>query len=115
MEISGTIKKAIYQNKENGYTVLRTTQDVTICGIRYDATANLNDADFTAIGEWQKHKSFGRQFQFETLTNTEGELLYFLSRIVKGLGRKLATIFVVAAILGGALVYLVLGLSLCLF
>ena len=90
MEISGTIKKAVYQNKENGYTVLRTTQDVTLCGILYDATANLNDADFTAVGEWQKHKSFGRQFQFETLTVTEGELLYFLSRIVKGLGRKLA-------------------------
>ncbi len=90
MEITGTIKNTVFQNKETGYTVLRTKQDITLCGVLYDSASNLNEADFTAEGTWQKHKSFGRQFQFETLTIIEGELLYFLSRIVKGLGRKLA-------------------------
>lgn len=80
MEITGTIKNTVFQNKETGYTVLRTKQDITLCGVLYDSASNLNEADFTAEGTWQKHKSFGRQFQFETLTIIEGELLYFLSR-----------------------------------
>lgn len=89
-QISGTVKNVVYQNKDNGYTVLRTTKQRTLCGTVYDASVNLADAEFVATGEWQKHKKFGYQFHFEEFTINESELFYFLSRIVKGVGKKLA-------------------------
>ena len=89
-QIFGTIKNVVYQNKENGYTVLRTTKGRTLCGTLYDTSVNLNDAEFAAKGVWQKHKKFGHQFLFEEFTINESELFYFLSRIVKGIGKKLA-------------------------
>ena len=87
---SGTIKHIVYINKENGYSVLRTNDGKALCGIIDDASANLNDADFTAAGVWKNHKKYGMQFMFKELKINESDLFYFLCRIVKGIGKKLA-------------------------
>jgi exodeoxyribonuclease V alpha subunit len=42
------------------------------------------------VGEWKKHKSYGLQFLFRELTVLENELFYFLTRMVRGLGKNLA-------------------------
>jgi len=89
-QITGTIKNIVFQNKENGYTVLRTTDGRTLIGIVPDVSANLREADFTATGTWKRHKAYGPQFDFIELTINESDLFYFLSRIVKGIGRKMA-------------------------
>ncbi|MCP4482107.1 MAG: AAA family ATPase [bacterium] len=89
-DIFGTIKNIVYQNKDTGYTILRTTKNITLCGTLYDVGIILKEADFIAKGEWKRHKKHGTQFYFEDLSITEGELFYFLSRIVRGLGKKLA-------------------------
>ncbi|HUV07193.1 MAG TPA: AAA family ATPase, partial [Spirochaetia bacterium] len=89
-EISGTIKNIVFQNRENGYSVMRTSDGRTLCGIVADVSANLREADFTATGSWKRHKTYGPQFHFEELTINESDLFYFLSRIVKGIGRKLS-------------------------
>ncbi len=89
-QITGTIKNIVFQNKENGYTVLRTTDGRTLVGIVPDVSANLREAEFTAAGVWKRHKAYGPQFDFTELTINESDLFYFLSRIVRGIGRKMA-------------------------
>ena len=87
--LSGTIKNIVYQNKEGGYSVLRTTDEQTLCGTLNDVGVNLEGADFTATGSWQTNKKYGNQFIFEEFSVNESELFYFFYRIVKVLGRKL--------------------------
>ncbi|MFH0925930.1 MAG: AAA family ATPase [bacterium] len=89
-QILGTIKNIVYQNKENGYTVIRTTKNETLCGMLSEPGVNLTDAEFIAKGDWQRHKKFGNQFLFEEFKVNESDLFYFLSRIVKGVGKKLS-------------------------
>jgi len=78
-QISGTVKNVVYQNKDNGYTVLRTTKQRTLCGTLYDTSVNLAEAEFVAKGEWQKHKKFGYQFHFKEFTINESELYSIFS------------------------------------
>ena len=89
-QLSGTIKRIVFQNSENGYSILRTNDGKTLCGVLLYTGTNLKDAEFTAKGSWTKHKTYGLQFQFDEFTLEESDLFYFLCRIVKGIGRKLA-------------------------
>ena len=92
----GAVKAVVFQNPENGYTVLRLlTQDgetVTVVGT----------IPMTAVGErlsitghWTAHASYGKQFEAEVLERfmpeSRSEILAFLSsRAVKGVGEKTA-------------------------
>ncbi len=89
-ELRGTVHNIVYQNAENGYTVMRTTQSETLCGMLVDTQVNLDGAQFVAKGSWQHTKKFGMQFQFDEFAVNESKLFYFLCRIVKGIGKKLA-------------------------
>jgi exodeoxyribonuclease V alpha subunit len=66
----------------------------TLCGVHYDAGVDLQGVQVKAVGEWQKHKSYGMQFIFDELIILENELFYFLTKVVKGLGKKLATFLI---------------------
>ena len=89
-EITGTIKNVTFQNRDTGYMVLKLDRGATLCGIYHDTTASLEGARIKALGEWKKHKAYGLQFVFGELTVLENELFYFLTRMVKGLGKTLA-------------------------
>lgn len=89
-KISGTVKNIVFINRENGYAVLRTKDKRTLCGNLNDPSVNLSDAEFTATGAWKNHKKYGMQFVFDSFQVNESDLFYFLCRIVKGIGRKLA-------------------------
>ena len=89
-EITGIIKNVTFRNGETGYMVLKLDKNTTLCGVYHDTMAALEGARIKAVGEWKKHKAYGLQFMFQELTVLENELFYFLTRMVKGLGKNLA-------------------------
>jgi exodeoxyribonuclease V alpha subunit len=89
-EITGVIKTVTFRNPETGYMILKTENGVTLCGTFIDPSVDLKGVFVKAGGSWQKHKSYGVQFVFDSLIILENELFYFLTKVVKGLGRRLA-------------------------
>ena len=98
MEISGTIKAVIFQNEENGYTVLRLdvgdADPITVVGCLPFASPGEG---LTASGKWEKHPSHGTQFKAVTaqrhLPVGEKQIYAYLSSgAVKGIGAATATL-----------------------
>ena len=97
MEIlQGTIGAVVYQNYDNGYAVLRLNvggnQAVTVVGtIPLPAVGER----LMVTGKWSTHASYGRQFEAEFLERlmpqTSMEILSYLSsRVIKGIGPRMA-------------------------
>jgi len=94
--IQGVISAVVYQNYDNGYAVLRLNvgggQGVTVVGtIPLPAVGER----LMVTGKWSSHSSYGRQFEAEFLERlmpqTSMEILSYLSsRIIKGIGPKMA-------------------------
>ena len=90
--LQGTIGAVIYQNYENGYSVLRLScddgQTVTVVGtIPLPAVGEK----LMVTGKWSSHQSYGKQFEAEflerLLPQTGAEILSYLSsRVIKGVG-----------------------------
>ena len=97
MEIlQGTISAVVFQNYENGYSVLRLAvgggQSVTVVGI---IPLPAVGEQLMVTGRWSSHSSYGKQFEAEFLERlmpqSSGEILAYLSsRIIKGIGPKTA-------------------------
>lgn len=94
--LQGTVQAVVYQNLENGYTVLRLNADngqmVTVVGT---IPLAIMGERLVVTGKWSNHASYGRQFEAEFLERlmpeTTPEILSYLSsRTVKGIGPKLA-------------------------
>ena len=94
--LQGTIAGIVYQNYENGYSVLRlqcdNSQTETVVG-----TIPLPCAGerLMVTGKWSNHPNFGRQFEAEFLERlmpqTKSEILKYLSsRVIKGIGPVMA-------------------------
>ncbi|MBQ8510703.1 MAG: ATP-dependent RecD-like DNA helicase [Clostridia bacterium] len=101
----GTVEGVIYQNEENGYTVIDLSVEeapdgaslpkeeiITAYGILPGTAAGEK---LKVSGEWTLHQSYGRQFHVayyeKHLPATENEILRYLSsRAVKGIGPKTA-------------------------
>ncbi len=94
--IQGAISAVVYQNYENGYAVLRLSvgggQTVTVVGtIPLPAVGER----LMVTGKWSNHSSYGRQFEAEFLERlmpqTAMEILSYLSsRVIKGIGPRMA-------------------------
>ena len=94
--LQGTISAVVYQNYDNGYSVLRLNtgggQMVTVVGtIPLPAVGER----LMVTGKWSNHASYGRQFEAEFLErmmpqNTMEILSYLSSRIIKGIGPRMA-------------------------
>ena len=94
--IRGSVIAVVYQNPENGYTVLRLRcedgQQITVVGT----------IPMTAVGErlmvtgrWNNHTAYGRQLEAEYLERlmpeTKLEIVSYLSsRAIKGIGARFA-------------------------
>lgn len=94
--LQGTIAGIVYQNYENGYSVLRLQcdngQTETVVG-----TIPLPSAGerLMVTGKWSNHPNFGRQFEAEFLERmmpqTQNEILKYLSsKVIKGIGPVMA-------------------------
>ena len=94
--LQGAISAVVYQNYDNGYAVLRVNvgggQTVTVVGtIPLPAVGER----LMVTGKWGNHASYGRQFEAEFLERmmpqTTLEILNYLSsRVIKGIGPKMA-------------------------
>ena len=94
-KLEGTVEQIIYSNEENGYTVCdMSTEDdvVTVCGIM----PMLNEGDTLCVyGKWVHNAKYGRQFSVEQYertmpADTASILRYLSSRVIKGIGPKIA-------------------------
>ena len=95
--VEGTVQHIVFQNEENGYTILTLTTDegevITVTGcIPYAAAGE----GMTVTGVWVEHPTYGRQMSAESVERRmpEGEdeiIAYLSSGILKGVGPATAT------------------------
>ena len=94
--LQGSVGSVVFQNQENGYTVLRLAcddgQTVTVVGT---IPLPIVGERLMVTGKWSNHSSYGRQFEAEFLERlmpqTKLDILKYLSgHTVKGVGPKLA-------------------------
>ena len=84
IEISGTVKSVVFQNEENGYTVLRLDvgagDGVTVVGCLPFASPGEG---LTVSGGWERHPTHGEQFKAVTARRRmpagEREIFAYLS------------------------------------
>lgn len=94
-QISGYVDHIIYQNSDNGYTVLELVAGgtMTTCvGMLYGLSDGMN---VELEGEYTEHPSYGRQFKAARFTEKEPEdeaaiERYLGSGAIKGVGAALA-------------------------
>ena len=99
-ELNGSIASVIYQNEENGYSILRLDTDdgkqVTVLGcIPFAAPGEL----ITVTGVWSYHQTHGMQFKAETVErampeSAEAIYQYLAGHTVRGIGPATAALLV---------------------
>lgn len=94
--LQGTIQAVVYQNYDNGYSVLRLNtgepQAVTVVGT---IPLPVVGERLMVTGKWSTHSSYGKQFEAEFLERlmpqTVSQIQTYLSgRIIKGIGPRMA-------------------------
>ncbi len=94
--ISGKIERITYSSNESGYVVLRIRPikgggQFTAVGHIPELINNalLEGVEIEFEGQWNLTK-YGRQFNFTQYKFLDGDVYFFLSRVVKGVGKELA-------------------------
>ena len=101
-QLSGTVGEIVFQNEENGYTVLRlrlkdgTSVTVTGC-LPFAAPGEL----LSLAGTFVNHSSYGPQFNARYAerhmpTGAQAVYEYLASRVIKGVGPSTASVIVTA-------------------
>lgn len=94
--LQGTIQAVVYQNYDNGYSVLRLniggSNPATVVGT---IPLPVVGERLMVTGKWSTHSSYGRQFEAEflerLLPQTAGQIQAYLSgRVIKGIGPRTA-------------------------
>lgn len=88
-KISDIVEKTLFYSPDSGYIVLKTKNGSIITGV-HTGSNNLDGLSISASGLWQEHKTYGMQFVAGEIEITEEPLFYFLTKIVKGIGPKIA-------------------------
>lgn len=95
IKLKGRVERVTYASSENGFVVLRIKPKqgapFVAAGHLPELTQGLNPEglELEFLGEWCMTK-YGRQFAFSAACVMGSEMLFFLSKVVKGLGPKLA-------------------------
>ena len=93
--VEGVVSSLIFQNEENGYTILRMErgeEELTVVG----SMPGVCPGEYLAVrGEWVRHATYGRQFRAEIVERRlpQGlkEIYHYLSSgAVKGVGKSTA-------------------------
>ena len=94
--LQGTISAVVYQNYDNGYSVLRlgldNGQTATVVGT---IPLPCMGERLMVTGKWTTHSNYGKQFEAEFLERmmpqSANEILTYLSgRVIKGIGPRIA-------------------------
>ena len=94
--LQGTIAAVVYQNYDNGYSVLRLALDggqtATVVGT---IPLPCMGERLMVTGKWTTHSSYGKQFEAEFLErmmpqNASEILTYLSGRVIKGIGPRIA-------------------------
>ena len=94
-QMEGVVSAIIYQNEENGYTILRLDvrdEEFTVVG----AMPGVSPGEYLTVkGRWVRHATYGQQFKAEVVERRlpEGikEIYHYLaSGAVKGVGKATA-------------------------
>ena len=97
--IEGTVSAIIYQNEENGYTILRMDvkeEEMTVVG----AMPGVSPGEYLSVrGRWVRHATYGPQFKAETVERRLPQGLkeiyhYLASGAVKGVGKATARLLI---------------------
>ncbi|WP_456390666.1 SF1B family DNA helicase RecD2 [Hydrogenimonas sp.] len=88
LKISGKIEKILFQKE--GFLIAKLESGAKISGscLITDIDA-LEGEEVELTGEWGEHPKFGPQFVFDDLQIKGSELYFYLTKVVKGVGRKL--------------------------
>jgi len=95
IRLKGRVERVTYASSENGFAVLRIKPQrgtpFVATGHLPELTQGLNPdgLELEFLGDWCMTK-YGRQFAFSSAAIMGSEMLFFLSKVVKGLGTKLA-------------------------
>ena len=93
--LEGTVSSIIYQNEENGYTILRLevrAEEITVVG----AMPGVSPGEYLSVqGRWVRHATYGSQFRAEVVERRLPQGLkevyhYLASGAVKGIGKATA-------------------------
>ena len=91
-ELRGTLKKVLYKNEENSYYIAVLENNQKVCGHYFDTDlGKLEGEELLLGGVWVIHPKYGVQFAFDSLELRNNEIFFFLTKIVKGFTKKLAT------------------------
>ena len=97
--VEGTVSSLIFQNEENGYTILRLDvggEEVTVVG----AMPGVSPGEYLSVrGRWVRHATYGAQFKAEMVERRLPQGLkevyhYLASGAVKGVGKATARLLV---------------------
>ena len=92
INLTGVLKKILYQNEENNYCIGVLDNNQKICGVYFDTDIKkLEGEEILLKGNWETHNKYGVQFNFTSLELKEDEIFFFLTKIVKGITKKIAT------------------------
>jgi len=89
------IERVVFVGADSGYVVLRcitkNRRKTTAVGVLPDVVSNVNlvGVYYEFYGKWETSR-YGHQFAFQRARLMTNQLFYFLAKIVKGLGEKLA-------------------------
>ncbi|MGE4276248.1 MAG: ATP-dependent RecD-like DNA helicase [Lawsonibacter sp.] len=97
--VEGIVSTVIYQNEENGYTILRLDvkeEELTVVG----SMPGVSPGEYLSVrGRWVHHATYGAQFKAETVDRRlpQGlkEIYHYLSSgAVKGIGKATARLLI---------------------
>ncbi|MEA3315824.1 MAG: AAA family ATPase [Campylobacterota bacterium] len=90
-ELVAVIKKVIFYNQENSYYIAALEDSRIVCGQYFDAPLEkFEGVEILLKGSWVTHKKYGLQFAFVSLEVKEREIYFFLTKLMKGVTKKIA-------------------------
>ena len=98
-KVEGTVSAIIYQNEENGYTILRLDareEELTVVG----SMPGVSPGEYLTVrGRWVRHATYGIQFKAEAVERRLPQGLkevyhYLASGAVKGVGKATARLLI---------------------
>lgn len=97
--LSGVVERVVFQNEENGWTVLEVVSDEELQKVVGVFPAVHAGEQLKLTGNWVEHPKFGRQFRAQSCeqylpTDTEAVFRYLASGAIKGIGPVTASALV---------------------